>query len=263
MDRRAWVDRLKEPDGSTLTSEDPASLHAMEHMTGGACNKPMLPRRDIPAHPPFWASLRLAYGIVRMRFVRRAPESIHYEASLRLIDKPMLRLLADVGALSASSLAELVNRDNKIDTRPAHTGIHCMTTATARDWLTSAWRRGLVLAMPEPPSGCPLEGPLWALTEYGRDRLRSPVIAAVSRFPWLRIVSTLAATVGGIYTWLNVHANVAGLIAIWLVGAALYALGLWLSIWLLEAREAPVGLVAIETYRATDTLPPMLGATPV
>jgi hypothetical protein len=195
-----------------------------------------------------------------MRFVRQAPEPVHYEASLRLIDKPLLRLLAEIGALSAPSLADLVNRNHMIDTDPAYTGIHGMATDTARDWLTSAWRRGLVLTMPEPPSGCFLEGPLWALTQYGRDRLRSPVGAAVSRFPWLRLLSILVAAGGGIYTWIDAHASVAGVISMWLVIAALYALGLWLLIRLFEAKEAPIGLVAIETHRANGTLPPLLGA---
>ena len=222
----------------------------------------MLPTRHIPEGPSFWATFRLGYGIIRMRFVRQGPESVNYEASLRLIDRPLLRLLADIGALSAPSLAELVNRDHMIDTRPAHTGIHSMATDTARDWLTSAWRRGLVITMPEPPSGCLLEGPLWSLTQHGRDRLRSPVGAAVSRFPWLRFLSILVAAAGGIYGWINAHANVAGVISIWLVIAALYALGLWLLVRLFEAKEAPIGLVAIETHRAQGNLPPLLGAAP-
>jgi hypothetical protein len=234
----------------------------VEHVEKQPCNEPTLPTRHIPEDPSGWALLRLGYGIIRMRFVRQAPESVNYESSLRLIDRPLLRLLADIGALSAASLAELVNRDHMIDTRPARTGIHSMATDTARDWLTSAWRRGLVITMPEPPSGCSLEGPLWALTQHGRDRLRSPISAAVSRFPWLRLLSILVAAGGGIYTWINAHANVAGVISIWLVIAAIYALGLWLFIRLLEAKEAPIGLVAIETHRAKGTLPPLLGATP-
>jgi hypothetical protein len=238
----------------------------VEHIEKQPCNEPTLPTRHIPEHPSFWATFRLGYGIIRMRFVRQAPESVNYEASLRLIDRPLLRLLADIGALSAPSLAELVNRDQMIDTRPVHTGIHSMATATARDWLTSAWRRSLVITMPEPPSGCLLEGPLWALTQHGRDRLQSPVAAAVSRFPWLRIVSILVAAGGGIgggiYTWINAHGNVAGVIFIWLVVAVLYALGLWLVVRLFEAKEAPIGLVAIETHRAQGNLPPLLGAAP-
>jgi hypothetical protein len=143
---------------------------------------------------------------------------------------------------------------------PCPYGIHSMATDTARDWLTSAWRRGLVITMPEPPSGCLLEGPLWALTQHGRDRLRSPVVAAISRFPWLRVLSIFVAAGGGIYTWINAHANVAGVISIWLVIAALYVLGLWLLVRLFEAKEAPIGLVAIETHRAKGTLPSLLGA---
>jgi hypothetical protein len=231
----------------------------MEHVERQPGNEPILPTRQIPEHPRLWALLRLWYGIIRMRFVREAPESVHYETSLRLIDRPLLQLLAEFGALSAASLTELVNRRQIIDTRPARTGIHEMTTDTARDWLTSAWRRGLAITMPEPPPGCSLETPLWALTQDGRARLRNPVVSAISRFPWLGLLSILVAAGGVIYTWINQHANVALVISIWVVIAAVYALGLWLLVRLLEAKEAPIGLVAIETHRARETLPPLLG----
>lgn len=242
--------------------EASTSLHVMEHVEGPTCNEPTLPTRHVPEHLSFGTSLRLGYGIMRMRFVRQTPGRVNYEASLRLLDRPLLRALAEIGALSAPSLAEVVNRAHMIETHSVSTGIHSMTTDTARDWLTSAWRRGLVSTMPEMPSGCLLDGPLWTLTKAGQGRLRSPAIAAVTRLPWLRVVSTVIVGGSSIYAWINSHANTAGVVFIWLTVMTLYALGLWLLVRMFEAREAPVGLVAIETHRARGTLPPLLDASP-
>jgi hypothetical protein len=243
------------------------------------------PRRDalpenearLPAEPPPFATPRpeLTWGnavtltgwassVLRLRRVLGLPNGWEYEGALTWLDKPLLKTLASSGAQSAGVFARRIHRRAVIRTTPERTGIRAMTEATASDWLTSAWRRGLVEPLSVAPGGWDtgLVGPLWTITDVGRRRLRSPVAALVRRFPVARAIPIATAAAGGIYAWAGKHTDVLRIAALYVGLAAAYGLLLWVVATVINTRLPRLALVSIETSRANGDIPPLLDARP-
>ena len=217
---------------------------------------PRMPFRDLP-RMVVWAVRR-----IRGTAVIANLDSWQYELFLRHLDRPLLRALAASGGQSSAVLTERIRRIRAIQTRPSRTGIRAMTEPTAADWLLSAWRRGLVEPLPAEPGGWDtgLAGPLWTLTDRGREGVRAPAARVLRRFPAARVLPIVTAGAGGIYAWANKHADVAAVLGAYVALAAGYVLVLWVTSAWVDRRAARAALVDIETARVRGEIPPVLDA---
>jgi hypothetical protein len=190
-----------------------------------------------------------------------APETVDiwsYRGQLRQLDWLALRALKSQGAMTPEELAEWLNRDRRIRTSTAKTGIDSMSVATARDWIACASRRALVLPWTEVDGS---EGHRWGLSDYGRSATRSPLGSIAARVP----VSPLATLVvgGGLAVaagWLQQHQTLLALLIVF------GALALYVGVILLlssfsQKRSGPgVAVVWIETSRIAGKEVPALVA---
>lgn len=109
----------------------------------------------------------IAYDHKHKRFW--APASMdpwRYRRFLRDLDEVCLRSLKSHGALTARELADWLNREKLLRTKPERTGIHRVSVATAHDWISLARRRGYVVA--------------WSGTRDRSERRANPGIAVVA-----------------------------------------------------------------------------------
>lgn len=180
-----------------------------------------------------------------------------YRRFLKDLDEVCLRSLKSPGALTAKELAEWLNREKLLRTRPERTGIHRISVATVHDWINLARRRGYVVAW-----GGTQAGSHWELTERGCEAINSRFVRLVSRLPYVSLIPLLI-TGGGLVAALNwlAHHPTAIVIAFYVLLLALYlgALRLWFG--RSEKRANPgIAVVAIETLRSAGKPIPALGA---
>jgi hypothetical protein len=181
-----------------------------------------------------------------------------YRRFLKDLDEVCLRSLKSHGALTAKELAEWLNLEELLRTKPERTGIHRISVATAHDWINLARRRGYVVAW-----GSARGGSHWELTERGREAINSRFVRLVSRLPYVSLVPLLI-TGGGLVAALNwlAHHPTAIVIAVYVLLLALYlgALTFWFG--RSEKRANPgIAVVAIETLRSAGKPLPSLGGS--
>jgi hypothetical protein len=186
-----------------------------------------------------------------------APTSMdlwRYKRLLKELDEVCLRSLKSHGALTAKELADWLNRENLLRTRPELTGIHRISVATAHDWISFARRRGYVVAW---GSG----GGHWELTEQGGKAIHSKVGALIRQFPYPSLLVAgggLVALLNSVLSWLSVNQVAVVLILL----AAITALPVVLMSFLMsrsEKRANPgIAVVAIETLRCAGKPIPLV-----
>lgn len=180
-------------------------------------------------------------------------ETWRYRRLLKDLDDVCLRSLKSHGALTARELADWLNREGLLRTRPELTGIHRVSVATSHDWIGLARRRGYVDAWGQ--------GGHWGLTEQGREAIHSRFGALIRRFPYPSLLvggSGLIALLGSFLDWLSVN-QVAIVLMVWalLLGLAIAIPHFWMS--RSEKRANPgIAVVAIETVRSAGKSIPSL-----
>jgi hypothetical protein len=179
-----------------------------------------------------------------------APETVDawkYREQLRQLDWIALRALKAQGAMTAAELAEWLNRESRLHTRPEKTGIRSVSVETMRDWIACASRRDLVVPWAEQLNA---EAEHWALSERGRAATRSPLGAVAARLPVSPLLAGFAG--GGIFTafsWLKQHETFLALL-IALAVLTVYGSIIWLAANFSEKRDgAGLAVVWIETPR--------------
>lgn len=182
-----------------------------------------------------------------------------YRRFLKDLDEVCLRALKSHGALTAKELADWLNRERLLRTKPELTGIHQITPATAHGWLDLAGRRRLVaewICHHSTPR------PHWELTDQGRKALHPKLLVVLSRLSrWLSMLLPPLIVSGlllGAVEWLSFHP---GLLALAVVGAV-FLLSIAVPILFMgrsEKRQNPgIAVVAIETLRsAGKPIPPL------
>jgi len=190
-----------------------------------------------------------------------APTSMgpwRYRRLLRDLDEVCLRSLKSHGALTAKELADWLNREKLLRTKPERTGIHRISVATTHDWISLARRRGYVVAW-----GGARGGSHWELTEKGREAVHSRLMVLIKQFPYRSLLvggASLLALLGSLLDWLSVHQVVIA----WIILVALLALPLGAMNFFFnrsERRNSPgIAVVAIETVRSTGKPIPSLQA---
>lgn len=187
-----------------------------------------------------------------------APTSMNpwrYRLFLKDLDEVCLRSLKSHGALTAKELAECLNREKLLRTKPERTGIHRISVATAHDWINLALRRGYVVAWGRGH---------WELTALGREAIHSRLMALIRQFPYRSLLvggTGLLALLGSFLHWLSVHQVVIA----WIVLFAMGALPIGVMNFFFnrsEKRANPgIAVVAIETLRSAGRPIPVLGGT--
>lgn len=188
-----------------------------------------------------------------------APASIdtwRYRRLLKDLDEVGLRSLKLHGALTAKELADWLNRDKLLRTKPERTGIHRISVATAHDWINVARRRGYVVAW-----GVAQGGSHWELTKQGREAIHSKPMALIRQFPYRSLLvggTGLLALLGSFLSWLSVHQ----VVIVWIILAAMAALPIGVMNFFFnrsERRANPgIAVVAIETVRSAGKPIPLL-----
>lgn len=178
-----------------------------------------------------------------------------YRRFLSDLDEVCLRSLRSHGALTARDLADWLNRELLLRTKPEKTGIHRITLITARDWLDLANRHGLVTVWTDPSGRADSSRNLWQLTEKGQEAVRSKLLAFLDRFYPLMLALIAGGLLLGAVRWLTVHPG----ILVWgvLLGIEITALAVFTV--RSERRETPgIAVVAIETLRSAGRPIPAL-----
>jgi hypothetical protein len=211
--------------------------------------------RDVLKPKNFWSAI--AYNRKYVGFW--APTSMgpwRYRRLLRDLDEVCLRSLKSHGALTAKELADWLNLEGLLRTKPELTGIHRISVATASDWINLARRRGYVGAWGGAQGGCH-----WALTEQGQQAIHSKLVTLAGRVPYGWLVPLLL-TGGGLVAalnWLGRHPTaIAAIVYGLLLALYLGALTFWFG--RSERRNNPgIAVVAIETLRSAGRPIPSLG----
>jgi hypothetical protein len=180
-----------------------------------------------------------------------------YRRLLKDLDDVCLRSLKAHGALTARELADWLNREGLLRTRPELTGIHRISVATAHDWMDLARRRGYVAAWHAVAGNA---GSHRELTERGERAIRAKPLAFFERLPYGTLLSLLIAG-GGLVAALNWLArNPTAIVVVFYVLLAsleIAALTAWSS--RAEKRANPgIAVVAIETLRSAGKPIPAL-----
>ena len=231
-------------------------------------NNPLLAEVEAPWGRPGsnWRFLRPRYLWRVIAYNRKygwfwAPASMdawRYRRFLKDLDEVCLRSLKSHGALTARELADWLNRESLLRTKPDRTGIHRISVATVHDWINLARRRGYVLAWSSDPRG----GSHWELSERGHEAIRSKFATFAGRLPY-PLLAPLLLTGGGFVAtlnWLERHPT-AIVVTIYALLLAVYISALMFWFGRSERRENPgIAVVAIETLRCTGTpLPALTG----
>lgn len=218
-----------------------------------------LERRRWGAFKPW--NLRETFAYIWKYRMFSAPSSMDrwkYRELLKDLDSVCLPSLKSHGALTAKELADSLNREGVLRTKPRRTGIHRISVATAHDWINLACRRGYVVAW-HGNSGQG-DGTHWELTEGGQEAIRWRFVTLISRLPYASMVPLLV-TGGGLVAalnWLARHPT-AIVVAFYALLLVLYvgALAFWFG--RSERRENPgFAVVAIETLRSAKKPIPRL-----
>ncbi|MGN6815163.1 MAG: hypothetical protein ACTHK3_03650 [Solirubrobacterales bacterium] len=156
--------------------------------------------------------------------------------------------------MTAKELADWLNRQKLLRTRPERTGIHRISVATAHDWISLACRRGYVVAWDG-------ESSHWGLTEQGREAVHSGLVGLIRQFPYRSLLvgsAGLLGVLGSFLDWLSVHQAVIA----WIVIAVMVALPVGAMNFFFnrsERRANPgIAVVAIETLRSAGKPIPSL-----
>ncbi len=181
-----------------------------------------------------------------------------YRRFLKDLDEVCLRSLKSHGALTAKELADWLNREKLLRTRPERTGIHRISVATVHDWINLARRRGYVVAW-----GGAHSGSHWEMTEQGMEAVHSRFTTLIREFPYRSLLvggAGLLALLSSLLNWLSVHQVVFAWIILAAIGAlVLAAVNVFFS--RSERRANPgIAVVAIETLRSAGKPIPALGA---
>lgn len=192
-----------------------------------------------------------------------APSSMdpwRYRKFLRDLDEVCLRSLKSHGALTAKELADWLNREQLLRTKPKKTGIHRISVATASDWITLAHRRGLIV--PWSRAGANRRrmsgGVHWELSERGGEAVHSRLVALIGRLPYPSLLPIVIGGLAGWLEWLTLHQVV--IVAIFYVALLALLAGVP-AFWTIrsEKRENPgIAVVAIETLRSAGKPIPSL-----
>jgi hypothetical protein len=187
-----------------------------------------------------------------------------YRKFLKDLDEVCLRSLKSHGALTAKELADWLNREKLLRTRPERTGIHRVSVATVHDWISLARRRGYVVAWSGESGGSQRTtraGSHWELTERGREAIHSRLVGLIRQFPYRSLLvgsAGLLGLLGSFLDWLSVHQAVFA----WIILSAMAALGIGAVNLLFrrsEKREnSGIAVVAIETVRSAHKPIPSL-----
>jgi hypothetical protein len=181
-----------------------------------------------------------------------------YRGLLCDLDRVCLRMLKAHGALTPKELAERLNREKLLHTKPKKTGIHQITAATAGGWYELASRRGLVTLWSHPLGRLDRGSPHWEITAHGREVLRSKFWVFLDRTYRLLPAVIVSGLFIGIFKWLAGHPSAmawAIIVSILIAEVAVLALLTFRS----EKRQAPgVAVVAIETLRSAGKPIPAL-----
>jgi hypothetical protein len=177
-----------------------------------------------------------------------------YRRFLKDLDEVCLRSLKSHGALTAKELADWINRENLLRTKPEFTGIHRISVATAHDWIRLARRRNYVVLW----GGADAGGSHWGLSEQGQEDVHSRLVSFIRRLPYGSWVPIVLSGLAGALEWLTLHqvVIVLGVYAL-LLGLAIAIPHFWMS--RSEKRENPgIAVVAIETLRSAGKPIPRL-----
>jgi hypothetical protein len=193
-----------------------------------------------------------------------APTSMdpwRYRRFLKDLDEVCLRALKSHGALTARELANWLNRENLLRTKPELTGINRISVATVHDWLSLACRRGYVVLWSGgvgAARGASQEGSHWKLTDRGREAIHSRLMTLISRLPYASWIPLAIGGLAGALEWITLH-EVVIIVMVYalLLGLAIAIPHLWVS--RSEKRENPgIAVVAIETLRSSNKPIPRL-----
>lgn len=234
-------------------------------------NQPKLAEADPPwdfENEPGWVeklrALPAAIQYWRKFGPYTAPTSLDvwaYRSKLKDLDPACLKTLKAHGALSASELAEWLNRDDLLRMRPEKTGIRHVTVDTVCDWVELARRRNLVTGLPPAVESAGETVTHWVLSEQGREAIRSPLGKLAARMP--QNSGTAVVGVGGFLVGWLAKNQLALIVAAVLAAMVLYAALLMLATMHSERRDRPgVAVVAIETVRSAGKPIPSLSPTP-
>jgi hypothetical protein len=200
-----------------------------------------------------------------------APTAIdpwRYRLFLKDLDEVCLRSLKSQGALTAKELANWLNREELLRTKPEQTGIHRISVATVHDWINLARRRGYVVPWGVEAGGVQtmtrrVSGH-WELTKQGREAVHSRLTALIRQFPYQSLLvgsAGMLGLLGSFLDWLSVHQAV----FVWLLIAVLVAFPVGMVNFVMnrsERRESPgIAVVAIETLRSAGKPLPVLGTS--
>lgn len=229
-------------------------------------NEPLLADVRAPWDVPEWGvrillkpkNLRRTIAYSRKHKGFWAPTSMNpwrYRLFLKDLDEVCLRSLKSHGALTAKELAECLNREKLLRTKPERTGIHRISVATAHDWLNLALRRGYVVAWGRGH---------WELTALGREDIHSRLMALIRQFPYRSLLvggTGLLALLGSFLNWLSVHQIVIAWIVLFVIGAL--PIGVMNFFFNRSEKRANPGIavVAIETLRSAGKPLPSLGGS--
>lgn len=184
-----------------------------------------------------------------------APTSMdawRYRRLLKDLDDVCLRSLKSHGALTGRELADWLNRESVLRTKPQLTGIHRISAATAHDWISLARRRGYIVPWGDGKSH-------WELSERGREATHSRLVSMIRRLPYGSWIPFVVGGLAGALEWITLHQIVTVLI----VYALLLGLAIAIPHWWMsrsEKRTNPgIAVVAIETVRSAGRPIPRLG----
>lgn len=168
-----------------------------------------------------------------------------YRRLLKDLDDICLRSLKSHGALTARELADWINRESLLRTKPEFTGIHRISAATASDWIRLARRRGFVV-----PWGGDGKSH-WELSERGREATHSRLVSMIRRLPYASWIPFAVGGLAGALEWITLHQIVIVMIVyVFVLGLAFAIPHLWVS--RSEKRTNPgIAVVAIETLRSS------------
>ena len=193
-----------------------------------------------------------------------APTSMdawRYRRLLKDLDEVCLRSLKSHGALTARELADWLNGEDLLRTKPELTGIHRVSVATAHDWINLARRRGYVVLWSGgagAAGGAKPGGGHWELSERGREAIRARIVTLMNRLPYGSWVPIVIGGLAGALEWLTLH-QVAIVLMFYalIVSLAIAVPHFWMS--RSEKRENPgLAVVAIETLRCAGKPIPAL-----
>jgi len=191
-------------------------------------------------------------------------DSWRYRRFLKDLDEVCLRSLRAHGALTAKELADCLNREKFLRTKPERTGIHRVSVATAHDWINLARRRGYVVAWSGESGGSQRTtrgGSHWELTERGHEAIHSRLEELIRQFPYRSLLvgsAGLLGLLGSLLDWLSVHQAVfAWALILVIVALPVGAVNLFTN--RSEKRANPgIAVVAIETVRSAGKPIPSL-----